>query len=77
MSQPCRCGETARSVPARFFGSVPDQATALKARGLVPWEKGMEEDADRARAYKQKATEAKLEQVCADIVRESTDIRPD
>ena len=69
----------AKAVPARFAGKVPalGREAALAKRGLIPWERGMEHDARRAREYKQEKFDRVLEQHVEAVVRENQDIRPD
>lgn len=69
----------AKSVPtgAAVSTSIPQQIAALKKRGLIPYEKGMERDAASALESKQARHERTLSRVVDDVIRERQDIRPD
>lgn len=71
--------DAAKSVPTRAAVSlsVADQIRALKKRGLIPYEKGMEADARRALEYKQEKLEQRLTKIVDEVVREDQTIRPD
>jgi hypothetical protein len=76
---PHDCMLTARSVPAPFAGAIDKElrAAAFAKKGQVPWERGMDRDADRHARYRLEDQEKKISAVCEDIVRNDPTIRPD
>lgn len=75
----CPCGAPAKSVPAPFAGAIDKEsrAAAFAKKGLVPWEKGMDVDAERAQRYHQEKHFADLSHAVEQVVREDNSIRPD
>jgi hypothetical protein len=75
----CSCGSVSKAVPAPFAGSVDKESrgAAFSAKGLVPWERGMEQDAERNARYRLEAQAQQLSLACEDVVRNDPTIRPD
>jgi hypothetical protein len=80
-THPCKfcTDDSARSVPARIAISttVGEQIRELKKKGLIPFEKGMDKDAERARGYKQEKHEQRLTAIVDEVIRADQTIRPD
>ena len=71
--------DAAKSVPGRIAISttVGEQIQALRKRGLIPYEKGMEQDARSTRQSKLEKEQRRYDAIVDTVVRERQDIRPD
>lgn len=65
-----RDGRVARRIPSAFNGKVPDLAAQarMRAQGVVPYERGMDQDAKRAKEHQQRKRDEQRRKVIADTL---------